>query len=96
MTNLAALGFLEALRPNTWLVFHMDMFIVPLYNILCQSGPVCPQAILPMRVRVFPSGMLGVTNIPSINVSDTFFCLEFSRECAGESIMSLRIIFFEI
>ena len=46
------------------------MFIVPLHTNRCQSGsgPVCPQAILPMRVT--PSVVLCVTNIPSINFND--------------------------
>ena len=34
--------------------------------------PVCPQAILLMRVTLFLSGVLCVTNIPSINCNDTF------------------------
>ena len=38
MANLAVLGFYEALRPNTRLIFHIDMFIVPLYTIRRQSA----------------------------------------------------------
>ena len=38
--------------------------------------PVCPQAVLPMRVTLFPFGMLWVTNIPSINCNDTSFSSE--------------------
>ena len=58
--------------------------------------PVCPQAILPMRVTLFPSGMLCVTNIPSINGNDTLFCSELNGKHAGESFRSLRLIVFEI
>ena len=32
-------GFLEVLRPNTWLFFHIDMFMMPVYTSQCQSGP---------------------------------------------------------
>ena len=35
--------------------------------------PVCPLAILPMRVTLFPYGMLCVTNIPSITVMTLYF-----------------------
>ena len=35
------------------------------------NDPVCPKAILPMRVILFPSGMLCVIHIPSINGNDT-------------------------
>ena len=58
--------------------------------------PVCPQAILPMRVTLFPSGMLRVTNIPSINGNDTLFRSELNGERAGESFTSLRFAVFEI
>ena len=58
--------------------------------------PVCPQVILPMRVTLFPSGTLCVTNIPSRNRADTLYCSELNGEHAGESGMSLRSIFFEI
>ena len=58
--------------------------------------PVCPQAILPMRVTLFHSGMLCVTNILSINSNDTLFCLELNGEHAGESFRSLQLIVFEI
>ena len=58
--------------------------------------PVCPQAILPMRVTLFPSGMLCVTNIMSINCNNTVFCSESNLEHAGGCFMSLRRIVFEI
>ena len=38
-------GFHEVLRPNTWLIFYMDMFIVPLYTIRCQSGSLTQFAL---------------------------------------------------
>ena len=57
---------------------------------------VCHQAILPMRVTLFPSGMRCVTNIPSINGNDTLFCSELNVEHAGESFLSLHIQVFQI
>ena len=33
-------GFPEVLRPKTWLIVCMDMFIVPLYTLRCQSVPL--------------------------------------------------------
>ena len=48
--------------------------------------PVCPQAILPMGVTLFSSGMLCVTNIPSINRNDILFCLKLNGEHTGEFI----------
>ena len=57
--------------------------------------PVCPQAILPMRVTLFPSGMLCVTNISSINDNDTLFRSELSVEHDGEGFMSpVFVVFF--
>ena len=39
--------------------------------------PVCPQAISPMKVTLFPSVMLCVTNnnIPLKNGHDTSYCI---------------------
>ena len=39
-------------------------------------GPVSPQAILPMTVTLFPSGIICVTNIPSTNCSNCLFRIE--------------------
>ena len=67
--------------------------------------PVFPQAISPMRATLFPPGMLYVTNITSINCSDTLFSSELSGKDAGEklsgkhadeSFMPLQFIVFEI
>ena len=38
-------GFIEVLRPNTWLLFYIDMFLVPLYTIRCQSGSLTQFAL---------------------------------------------------
>ena len=54
-------------------------------------GPVWPTAIWPMRVNLFPSGMLCVTNIPSIKDKNTLCCLELNGEYAGESFMLLNL-----
>ena len=58
--------------------------------------PVCPQTILPMRVTLFTSGMLGVTNIPSINGKDTLSCSELNVDRAGEYFLSLRFMVIEL
>ena len=55
-------------------------------------NPVCPQVILPMRVTLFPSGMLCVTNTRSINGNDTLFSSELNGEHVGESFTLLRLI----
>ena len=57
--------------------------------------PGHPQAILPMRVTLFPSGMLCVTNIPSINGNDILFCSELKGKYAVQSFSSLRVIFLK-
>ena len=45
VTNLAVLGFLEILRPNTWLNFYTEMLIVPLYTIRGQLEPLTQFAL---------------------------------------------------
>ena len=52
--------------------------------------PVCLQAVFPVRVTLLPSGMLCVTNIPSINCNDTLLCSELNGKHAGEGCLSLR------
>ena len=58
--------------------------------------PVCPQTILRMRVTLFPSGMLCVINIPSINGNDTLFYSELSENTLVKVLGRLRLILFEI
>ena len=58
--------------------------------------PVCPQAILPMRVTLFHSGTLCVTRIPSRNCDDKLYCLELNGKHDGENCISLKPIVFEI
>ena len=41
---------------------------------------LCAQAILPMMVTLFLSGMLCVSNIPSRNCNDTLFLFRIERE----------------
>ena len=41
MANLAILGFLEVLRPNTWLIFCMPQAILPMRSTLFLSGMSC-------------------------------------------------------
>ena len=77
---------------------HEHVYSASLHNPMpiMAIDAVCPQAILPMRVKLFSSGMLCVTNISSINCNDTSFCLEWNGEHAGKSFISLRFIIFEI
>ena len=77
---------------------HRHVYSASLHSAISimAMDPVCPQAILPMRVMLFTSGMQCVTNIPFINSNDTLFCSEFNGKHAGESFMSLRLIVFEI
>ena len=67
---------------------YKHVYIASLHYTMSISviDPVCPQAILPLRVTMFLVGMLCVTNIPSMNGNDTFFCLELNGEHAGEVI----------
>ena len=67
---------------------HRHVYSASLHNpmSIMAIDPVCPQAILPMRVTLFHSGMLRVTNISSINGNDTLFCSELNGEHAGESL----------
>ena len=57
--------------------------------------PVCPHA-LPMRVALFPSGMVYVTNISSISDNATLFCSELNGKHNGEIFLSLRLIVCDI
>ena len=52
--------------------------------------PVCPQANSPKTATLFPSGMLCVTNISSINGNDISFCAELNKEHAGERFFLSR------
>ena len=76
MVNLAVLEFLEILRPNRCVAnfSHKHVYSASLHYPMSTRAidPVRPQAILPMRVTLFPSGIPSVTNIPSINCNDTF------------------------
>ena len=58
--------------------------------------PVCPQAILPMLVTLYPSGTLCATNIPLRNNNDAYDFTELDGKYSGESFMSLRFIVFEL
>ena len=57
------------------------------------TDPACPRAMFPMRVTLFPSGMLCVTNIPFINGNDTLYCSDLNGEHAGESFKSQDLLF---
>ena len=92
MANLAVLGVSSG--PETEYaadVWHRRVFSAFLhYSMSIRAiDSVCPQASLPVRVTLFLSGMLCVTNIPSINCNDTLFCSEYKREHAGESVMAI-------
>ena len=75
---------------------HVYSASLPYLMSIMAIDSVCPQAILPMRMTLFPSGMLCVTNIPSINGNDTLHCSEWHGEHDGECFRSLRLIIFEI
>ena len=77
---------------------HRHLYSASLHYPMSISAidPVCPQAILPMTVTLFPSGMPCVTNILSINGNDTFFCSELNGKDAGERLRSLQLIVFGI
>ena len=59
-------------------------------------GPACSRAFLPVRVTLFASGMLSVTNIGSIYHNNNYVCGELSEEHAGENLMSRHWTVFEI
>ena len=71
---------------------HRHVYNAFLHYPIMTINPACSLAILPMRVTLFPSGTLCVTNIPSIHGKDTLFCSELNGEHAGESFMSLQFI----
>ena len=58
---------------------------------------VCPQAILPMRMTLFPSGMLCVPNIPLIKSNDTLFRSELDGYTLvhAERVLAIVSAFFE-
>ena len=77
---------------------HRRVYSSSLHYLMSISAidPFCPLAILPMRVTLFPSVVLCVTSILSINGNDALYCSKLSGEHAGESFTSLRCIVFEI
>ena len=58
--------------------------------------PVCPQVVFPVRVTLFPSVMLYVTNIVSKYRNNTPLCSELNEEHADESYLSLWLKVFGI
>ena len=99
VANMAVLGLIEVLRPNTRLIFHIQMFIVPFYTIRCQTAPLNQLALewfLEMIVTLFPSETLCATNIPSISYNNMLFLPGIERRAAGENCRPLRFIVFEI
>ena len=77
---------------------HRHVYSASLHYLISimATDPVCPQAILPIRATLFPSGMLCDTNIPCVHGNDTLFFSELNGEHAGESVRSLRLIVFEL
>ena len=55
---------------------------------------VCPQAILPMRVTLFLSGMLCVTNIPTINGNDTLLYIELNKKNTLVNVLCRYDLYF--
>ena len=93
VANLAFFIFFEVLRPNTWLIFHIHMFLVPLYNIRCQSGP---SGDFGDECDAVPYRNAMRHKYSSINCNSAPFCSEMNKKYAGERFMSLRFIVFEI
>ena len=56
--------------------------------------PVCSQTILPIWVTLFPSGMICVTNILSINGNNTLFCSVLKGKHAGARFGRYSSYFF--
>ena len=52
----------------------------------------CARAIFPVRVTLFPSGMLYITNILSIYQNNVSFCPESNVKHDGEGLVSKRLI----
>ena len=76
-------------------------FIVPIVFLTStrNNDPVCHRTIYLVRLTLFPSGMLNVTNILSRCLNDTPFCSELDGEHAGENFSSHyagEMIVFEI
>ena len=95
MGNLAVLGVSWGPETEYVAIFCMDMFIVPLYTIRCQSGhwPCLPSGDFADGVTLFPSGTLCATYISSIICNSTLCYSELTGEHAGKSYMSLRLRF---
>ena len=54
------------------------------------------RAIFPVRVALFPSGMIYITNIKSIYRNNTFFYSGLNVEHVGEGFVSIWQIGFEL
>ena len=83
-------GIPEVLRPNTWLFFGMDIFIVPLYTIRCQLGPLTQfalslQAILPMGWCCSRLGYCA----PQIFHQETVITLHFVQNWMGNMLVKV-------
>ena len=82
--------FPEVLRPNTWLISCIDMFIVPFYTIRCQSGPLaqsnlrrfCLRFNCEIVIPFFDIGALCNKNIAKILGAIFIFRFWFSRYIA--------------
>ena len=83
MANLVVFGVSRGPETEYVANFHKKhVYIASLHYPMSITaiGPVYPQAILPMMVTLFPSGMLRVTNIQSINGNDALLCSEVNGE----------------
>ena len=59
--QIYVMGFPDVLRPNMWLIFHIYLHIMHFGRFPMASRalvPIGPHAIFPVKVTLFPSGML--------------------------------------
>ena len=77
---------------------HRHVYSVPWHypTSISVIDPVCPQAILPMRVALFTSGMIHITNIWSRYRNNASLYSELNVEHVGEDFVSIPQIVFEI
>ena len=90
--------FLVVLRPNAWLIFHIDMFIVPLYTIRCQSGPLTQFTLRRFWRRVWRCSLPGRCASQTFRQETvtTLCCFALNGEHVGKDFRLLLFTVFEI
>ena len=67
-------------------IFHVDLFFyvsLPFQMSVRAFHSVCPRAISPVRVTLFPSGILYITNILSRHRPNMSLCSKMNVEPVG-------------